>query len=76
MKCLCALLIFGLAASVATESFAASKPDRRSKMTAAQKQELRKKGREWCRKNHAKGNAEILDIQIMSDGGIRCWYRG
>jgi hypothetical protein len=76
MKFLSILLISGLAMGVTSESFAASKPDRRSKMTEAQKKDLRKRGREWCRKNHAKGNAEIISVDIMTDGSIRCWYRG
>jgi hypothetical protein len=50
--------------------------DARSKMTPAQKKELRKRGREWCMKNHIKGNMQFERIEIMSDGRIRCWMRG
>jgi hypothetical protein len=59
-------------------SFAAAKvvkKDRRSTMTDAQKQDLRRRGREWCLKNHAKGNSQILSIDILTDGSIRCWFR-
>ena len=58
-------------------SFAAAKvkKDRRSAMTDAQKTELRRRGREWCLKNYAKGNGEILSIDILTDGSIRCWFR-
>jgi hypothetical protein len=55
----------------------AAKKDRRSQMTAEQKKDLRKRAREWCIKNYAKGNAAVIDrIDILSDGSVRCWYRG
>jgi hypothetical protein len=60
-------------------SFAAkaAKKDKRSMMTDAQKKELRRRGREWCLKNHAKGSAATIDrIEILTDGSIRCWYFG
>jgi hypothetical protein len=76
MKFLCTVLAVSFCVVVPFEANAASKPDKRSKMTDAQKKELRKRGREWCRKNHAKGNAEIISIDILSNGSIRCWFRG
>jgi hypothetical protein len=60
-------------------SFAAKAPkkDRRSTMTEAQKKDLRRRGREWCLKNYAKGNASTIDrVEILTDGSIRCWYFG
>ncbi len=49
---------------------------KRSQMTAAQKKELRRRGREWCMKNHIKGPSTFDRIEIMSDGRVRCWWRG
>ncbi len=44
-------------------------------MTGAQKAELRKKGREWCKKNFIQGGAYIVRVEIMNDGRVRCWYK-
>jgi hypothetical protein len=63
--------------SIASEAASKPKKDKRSQMTEEQKKELRRRAREWCIKNYAKGNAaEIVRIDIQSDGRVRCWYRG
>jgi hypothetical protein len=66
-------LIVGNAESTAAAS---TKKNVRKAMTAAQKVDLRKKGYEWCRKNFIRASAHILRVEILSDGRVRCWYRG
>jgi hypothetical protein len=52
------------------------KKDKRAQMTEEQKKQARKSAREWCMKYHAKGNAYIERVEILSDGRVRCWIRG
>jgi hypothetical protein len=72
-----AVAAIALPVSVASEAAPKPKKDKRSQMTAEQKKDLRRRAREWCIKNYARGNAaEIVRIDIQSDGRVRCWYRG
>jgi hypothetical protein len=79
-KILSTLIISAFALAVPMDAALAAKKkpkkDVRSGMTEAQKKQLRKAGREWCLKQHAKGTVYIERIEIMSNGGIRCWLRG
>jgi hypothetical protein len=73
------LAVIALCASLPTlttaEAAKAKKgSNKRDQMSAEQKKELRRKGREWCIKNHAKGNSTIERIEIMENGSIRCWF--
>lgn len=45
-------------------------------LTAAQKAELRKKGREWCAKNHIHGGAFIVRVEVKNDGRVICYTKG
>lgn len=45
-------------------------------LTSAQKADLRKKGREWCLKNHIQGGATIVRIQVKNDGRVICYFKG
>jgi hypothetical protein len=44
-------------------------------LTAAQKTELRKKGREWCEKNHIRGAAFIVRVEVRNDGKVICYLK-
>lgn len=55
---------------------ASTKKDVRKTMREKRKAELRKWGREWCKKKHIRGSAHILRIEVLSDGRVRCWYKG
>ena len=50
--------------------------DKRSKMTPAQKKELRKRAREYCLKHYVKGAGYLERVEILSSGQVRCWIRG
>jgi len=66
-------------AAVSPQAGAASKTktkDVRSQMTPAQKADIRKKAFEWCRKKYAGGGAYVFRVEILSDGRVRCWYKG
>jgi len=45
-------------------------------LTAAQKADLRKKGREWCMKNHIQGGAFIVRVEVKNDGRVICYFKG
>jgi hypothetical protein len=55
---------------------ASTKKDVRKTMSEKRKAELRKWGREWCIKNYIRGSTHILRVEILSDGRVRCWYKG
>jgi hypothetical protein len=76
MKFLSNALIIAFCAGLSGESLAATKSDKRSKMTEAQKKELRIRAREYCRKKYAKGGAFVESVDIQSDGTPICWIRG
>jgi len=57
----------------AYQVIAASKTAR-DKMSPEQKKELRRKAYEWCRKKHAP-HGDILRVEILSDGSVRCWVK-
>jgi hypothetical protein len=41
-------------------------------LTAAQKADLRKKGREWCMKNYVQGGTFIVRVEVRNDGRVVC----
>ena len=45
-------------------------------LTAAQKSDLRKKGREWCMKNYIQGGAFIVRVEVKNDGRVICYFKG
>ena len=58
--------------SLPVDAASKSKKDVRSTMTEEQKRELRKRGREWCERRYGK-HANIISVQILSDGTVRCF---
>ena len=70
------LLVAVLTIAFVSTTFDSALSDKRSKLTDAQKKELRKRGKDWCLKNKIKGTATFSRVEIMSDGRVRCWWRG
>jgi hypothetical protein len=57
----------------ASYQFAASTKRTKVNMTKTQKSELRRRAYEWCRKQIVHG--DVLRVEILSDGSVRCWYK-
>lgn len=78
MRLFVALLLTAMVLAIAPLPVdAASKTtDVRSKLTEAQKAEIRKRAREYCKKRYGGGGVVIERVEILSDGRVRCWYRG
>ncbi len=59
------------------DAAAASKKNVRDSLSAKQKSELRRKGREWCKKKYASDGQNYIDrVEIRRDGSIMCYIRG
>jgi hypothetical protein len=54
---------------------AAQAKEVKRKLTAAQKSELRKRGREWCEKNHIRGGAFVVRVEVRNDGKVVCYMK-
>jgi hypothetical protein len=63
------------AVSAMSEAAKATKKDKRSTMSDAQKKDLRHRAREYCVKKYAKGTSEIESVDILSTGKVICWIR-
>jgi Ni/Co efflux regulator RcnB len=78
MKKLLAALIaisFVLAPDLAFAA-AKKKKDVRSGMSEEQKAKIRKRAWDWCKKNYVgHGQGQVVRVEILSDGRVRCWYR-
>ena len=69
-----ASLIAGVTVSV---DAAAKNKDARASLTQEQKAAIRARARAQCAKKYALGNmADVIRVEILSDGSVRCWYRG
>ncbi len=69
-----ASFVAGLAVSA---DAAAKNKDTRANLTQEQKAAIRARARAQCAKKYALGNmADVIRVEILSDGSVRCWYRG
>ena len=67
-------LVTGLAVSA---DAAAKKKEARANLTQEQKAEIRAKARAYCVKTYASGGAaQVVRVEILSNGSVRCWIRG
>ncbi|MGQ0484831.1 MAG: hypothetical protein ACT4SY_05700 [Hyphomicrobiales bacterium] len=70
------VIVAGLVTGLAVSADAAAKKDVRANLTQQQKAEIRAKARAYCVKRYASGAAEVVRVEILSDGRVRCWIRG
>lgn len=79
---LASLLIFAQVAApvvfAGDAAAAAAKKTVRDSLSEKQKADMRKRAWEWCRKRYTAGGgaAQVMRVEILSDGRVRCWYRG
>ena len=77
-KLFATLIAASLVAGLAVAADAAAKnKDTRANVTQEQKAAIRARTRAQCAKKYALGNmADVVRVEILSDGRVRCWYRG
>jgi len=75
-KLFAALLAASLMSGLAISADAAGKKDVRSTLTREQKAQIRAKAKAYCAKKYTRGSiADVIRVEILSDGRVRCWYR-